>query len=126
VAYISYGLLGIYYGIFEKVLPILVLHLSLLPLNALRLYQVRELIRKTREVASNEDAVEQLIPLMKNELHRAGSVLFRRGDAADRIRLRKHRNHPAHAQVRLIRRSARTARAAISADGSPRGTMHVR
>jgi hypothetical protein len=36
VAFIAFALLGMRYGIFEKVLPILVLHSMLLPLNLLR------------------------------------------------------------------------------------------
>jgi hypothetical protein len=37
VAFISYALLGLRYGIFGRVYPILVLHSALLPLNAVRL-----------------------------------------------------------------------------------------
>jgi hypothetical protein len=40
VAFITYAVLGFEHGIFEKVLPILVLHLLLLPLNVLRIYEM--------------------------------------------------------------------------------------
>ena len=41
VAFIAYALLGLRYGIFEKILPIFVLHALLLPLNIVRLYEMR-------------------------------------------------------------------------------------
>ena len=37
VAFISYALLGLEYGIFGRVYPILVLHSALFPLNVVRL-----------------------------------------------------------------------------------------
>jgi hypothetical protein len=39
IAFIVYALLGARYGIFEKVLPILVLHSMLLPLNLFRVHE---------------------------------------------------------------------------------------
>src|ERR671931_2872236 len=44
VAFITYALLGLTYGVFGRLYPILVLHASLLPLNVLRLRQVTTLI----------------------------------------------------------------------------------
>jgi hypothetical protein len=41
VAFITYAIFGFDHGIFEKVLPILVLHLLLLPLNLLRIYEMK-------------------------------------------------------------------------------------
>jgi CRP/FNR family transcriptional regulator, cyclic AMP receptor protein len=41
IAFIAYALLGLRYGIFEKVLPIFVLHSMLLPLNVLRLCETK-------------------------------------------------------------------------------------
>ena len=85
VVFISYALLGVYYGIFEKVFPIFVLHMALLPLNILRLYQIKQLIKKIREASAAEDSVEYLIPYMKKETHAKGEVLFHKGDTADKI-----------------------------------------
>jgi CRP/FNR family cyclic AMP-dependent transcriptional regulator len=83
-AFITYALLGIRYGIFDRVYPILVLHASLLPLNVLRL---RQLTRLTAAVhrATDEDVLKSLVPYMKTELHPKGTVLFRQGDPADRL-----------------------------------------
>jgi CRP/FNR family cyclic AMP-dependent transcriptional regulator len=85
VAFISYALLGVHYGIFEKVFPIFVLHISLLPLNVFRLYQIKQLIRKIHEASGHEDSVEYLIPYMKKKTYAKGEVLFHKGDTADKI-----------------------------------------
>ena len=37
VAFITYALLGLRYGVFGRIYPILVLHAALLPLNVIRL-----------------------------------------------------------------------------------------
>jgi hypothetical protein len=85
VVFIGYALLGLYYGIFEKVYPIFLLHLSLLPLNIIRLYQIKQLVRKIGEASANEPSVEYLIPYMKKETYVKGKMLFQKGDAADKI-----------------------------------------
>lgn len=74
VAFIGYASLGIYYGIFEKVLPILVLHVALLPLNVLRLYQITHLVRRIREASLDEDALEYLVPYMRKEFLNSRNV----------------------------------------------------
>jgi hypothetical protein len=51
VAFMAYGLAG---GIY----PVFVLHVLLLPLNCLRLHQMRRLIRKVREASRGEMAAE--------------------------------------------------------------------
>jgi len=84
VAFIGYALLGLQYGIFDKLLPILVLHAVLLPLNAFRLWQMKHLTRKF-STASNQVLIERLVPYMKREAFAHGSALFRKGDAADKI-----------------------------------------
>jgi CRP/FNR family transcriptional regulator, cyclic AMP receptor protein len=84
VAFMSYALLGLVYDVFGRLYPILVLHACLLPLNVIRLRQVRGLIRAVRS-ASDDDAVRALVPYMKAESHAAGDVLFRRGDRAEKL-----------------------------------------
>ena len=83
-AFISYALLGIRYGIFDRVYPILVLHMCLLPLNVLRLRQLNRLTRAVHQ-ATDEDVLQSLIPYMKTEVHPRGTVLFRQGDPADQL-----------------------------------------
>jgi CRP/FNR family cyclic AMP-dependent transcriptional regulator len=84
LAFMSYALLGLAYGVFGHLYPILVLHAALLPLNVLRLGEVRALIRAVHG-CTDEEAVRALIPYMRSERHAAGDVLFRRGDVADRL-----------------------------------------
>jgi hypothetical protein len=84
VAFVTYALLGITYGIFDRVYPILVLHACLLPLNVFRLRQLRRLTAAVQQ-ATHEDVLQSLIPYMKTETHPTGTVLFRQGDPADRF-----------------------------------------
>jgi hypothetical protein len=86
VAFVAYALLGLRYGIFGRVYPILVLHSALLPLNVLRLRQIRRLIDAVNK-ASKSDTFEYLIPYMRSERHSSGETLFSRGDVADKLYL---------------------------------------
>ena len=86
VAFSTYALLGLKYGFFGRVYPILVLHSSLLPLNVLRLRQVKRLINAVSK-ASKSETFEYLIPYMRSERHSRGETLFRKGDAADKLYL---------------------------------------
>jgi CRP/FNR family transcriptional regulator, cyclic AMP receptor protein len=84
VAFMSYALVGLAYGVFGRLYPILVLHACLLPLNIFRLRQVRGLVQAVRS-ASDKDALQALVPYMRTESHAAGEMLFRRGDPADKL-----------------------------------------
>jgi CRP/FNR family transcriptional regulator, cyclic AMP receptor protein len=86
VAFVAYALLGLRYGIFGRVYPILVLHAALLPLNVVRLGQIRKLIDAVNE-ASQRETFEYLIPYMTSEQHRNGSTVFAKGDRADKLYL---------------------------------------
>jgi CRP/FNR family transcriptional regulator, cyclic AMP receptor protein len=86
VAFISYALLGLNYGIFGRVYPILVLHSALLPLNIVRLRQIKRLIEDVNRASSSE-AFESLLPYMTSERHRKGETIFRKGDPASRLYL---------------------------------------
>jgi CRP/FNR family transcriptional regulator, cyclic AMP receptor protein len=85
-AFIAYALLGLHYGVFGRVYPILVLHACLLPLNVRRLHQLRRLVTAVRE-ASDADVLEALVPYMKSEQHAKGEVLFKAGDPPDKLYL---------------------------------------
>jgi len=86
VAFVTYALLGLKYGIFGRVYPILVLHSSLLPLNILRVRQIKRLINAVN-AAGKSETFEYLIPYMRSELHPKGEMLFSKGDAADKLYL---------------------------------------
>lgn len=86
VAFITYALLGLKYGIFGRVYPILVLHSALLPLNVLRLLEMKRLIDAVN-AASTSETFECLVPYMRTERHSRGEMLFSRGDVADKLYL---------------------------------------
>lgn len=86
VTFIAYTLMGINYGIFEKLIAIFILHVLLLPLNIVRLYQMLTLIKKVKEASDrNGSPVEILIPYMKKMTYSSGEELFRKDDIADKI-----------------------------------------
>ena len=62
----------------------MILHALLLPLNTLRLVQMIRLVREIRE-ASSENSLDPLLPYMKLKKEQAGTVLFNKGDASDRM-----------------------------------------
>ena len=84
VAFMSYAVLGLVYGVFEQLYPILALHACLLPLNVARLRQLRRLVDAIGG-ASDEEAIQALVPYMKTESRASGDVVFRLGDAADKL-----------------------------------------
>ncbi len=87
VAFISYALLGLRYGVFAKVVPIFVLHAALLPVNIVRLREVKGAIRAVRGAMLPQASLDFLIPYMKRESVAQGRWLFRKGDPADRLLL---------------------------------------
>ena len=80
VAFMAYGLVG---GVY----PVFALHVVLLPLNCIRLHQVRRLIRKVRKASRGDLRTEWLIPLMTHRALAKGEVLFRLGDAGNSMHL---------------------------------------
>jgi CRP/FNR family transcriptional regulator, cyclic AMP receptor protein len=84
VAFIAYALLGFRYGVFDRLYPILVLHSTLLPLNVIRLRELKRMIASVR-ASSADEAIQALIPYMRVEHHQPGEVIFRRGDPATQL-----------------------------------------
>jgi hypothetical protein len=85
LAFIAYALLGWHEGVFDKVLPILVLHGALLPLNLWRLHEVRRAIRTARRLQSGGPDADLLRPYMQPLRLAAGQTLFRAGEPADKV-----------------------------------------
>ncbi len=73
------------YTAVKGVYPLLILQSCLLPLNTVRLVQMRRLIDRVRKAARGDFRVDALIPFMKPTHMNKGDVLFRAGDAADRM-----------------------------------------
>jgi hypothetical protein len=78
VLFASYGLLGHIY-------PVLILHVVLFPVNLYRLVQIHNLIRDVRSASSAGISIDALLPFMRRWVLHAGDILFRKGDAADRL-----------------------------------------
>jgi hypothetical protein len=85
LAFIAYALLGWQEGVFDKVLPILVLHGALLPLNLWRLHELRRSIRAVRSMQLSAPDADFLTPYMQPQRVAAGQVLFRIGEPADKV-----------------------------------------
>lgn len=82
----SFGFLT--YGVLHGSLVNLVLHAVLLPINLIRLREMRRLTRDVRAAATSADTSGVwLKPYMKAARKKAGAILFRKGDVADRLYL---------------------------------------
>jgi CRP/FNR family cyclic AMP-dependent transcriptional regulator len=69
--------------------PTFVVHALLLPLNTYRMLQMLRLVRDMRQSTGGNNSLEPLVPFMKREREKAGTELFRLGDAPDRMILIK-------------------------------------
>ncbi len=63
------------------------LYLLLLPINAFRLRQMLNLVKKARSATQGDTSMEWLKPFMTERKYRKGDVLFRKGDKADEMLL---------------------------------------
>jgi CRP/FNR family transcriptional regulator, cyclic AMP receptor protein len=73
------------YGYFDHIYPVLILHLALLPINTVRLLQIQKLIREIHTAGQGEIAIESLLPFMTPKSYKAGDMLIRKGEKADRM-----------------------------------------
>lgn len=72
----------IIYGYFSDLYPVLLLHLFLLPLNGVRVLELRKLIGQVRQAGEGDVSIEHLLPFMTRRRFRAGDILFCKGDPA--------------------------------------------
>src|ERR1700722_5765500 len=77
----------IVFGLLAGSVPLVVLHACLLPLNVLRLWQIRSLVRKVKSAARGSLATELLMPYLSLRRVPAGSTLWKKGDVADEMML---------------------------------------
>lgn len=73
------------YSIMAGLMPTLILHAILLPINAFRLRQMLRLAGAVREAAGADLDVGWLRPFMRARQVAAGETIFSRGEAADAI-----------------------------------------
>ncbi len=75
------------YALGAQLYPIFILHSILLPLNYIRLLQIRRLIEQVRQTARNDLSMEWLMPFLIRQKFKTGAVLFRKGDPARQMYL---------------------------------------
>jgi len=66
-------------------LPGLLLNAILLPINARRIWEIRKLSGEIARAKHDAPVSEWLLPHMERRAFKAGEVLFRKGDRADRL-----------------------------------------
>jgi hypothetical protein len=75
----------IIYGAFVPVYPVMVLHLTLLPLNLYRLWEILIGMRRKCDVTARDIAFDFLKPSPRPRDFSEGDVVFRRGDRPDHV-----------------------------------------
>lgn len=80
---IATNVVSLTYASIMHLYPSMTVNLILLPLNAVRLYQMLRLIRQVKQASKSDLSMEWLKPFMKRRKVQAGEILFARGDAAN-------------------------------------------
>lgn len=73
------------YGAVAHIFPVLILHAILLPVNVVRLVQIRRLVHGMQAAENSELSLPSLLPFMSGRTLKAGDILVRKGDEADRM-----------------------------------------
>ena len=73
------------YGFGAGLVPILILHSALLPLNIFRTYQHVKSFRRIRAAAENAADISALLPFMTRTTLAKGSAIFQMGDPAEEM-----------------------------------------
>lgn len=76
---------AIIYGVLAGLKPILFLHLTLLPFNAYRTYEMVRLLRRVEQASRGDLNIDWLKPYMKSVSYRASDILFEKGAHAERL-----------------------------------------
>jgi hypothetical protein len=76
--------LGVIVGATSGNMAVLARHLILFPLDLMRLREMRKLVASVKRAADGELKVEWLKPFMHPSKVKAGALLFRKGEEADR------------------------------------------
>lgn len=82
---ISSNIAFIAYGYAAGLLPVLILHAILLPLNIYRLIEIYRLVKEVENAATESDHMRWLLPFMTTVSAGAGSTLFHKGDPANEM-----------------------------------------
>ena len=68
------------FALIEHLVPVIILHGTLLPLNIFRLRELMKLVGEVREASTGDLAMGALLPFMTRRPFKAGETLFRKGD----------------------------------------------
>ena len=71
------------YGAIADIFPVSILHAILLPVNVVRLVQIRKLVHGMQAAENADLSIQSLLPFMSRRRLKAGDVLVRKGDEAD-------------------------------------------
>jgi CRP/FNR family transcriptional regulator, cyclic AMP receptor protein len=72
----------IYYA---RIYPVMILHLVLFPLNAVKLFQIYRLVQGAVDTSRDGLSFQTLFPFMTMRRFRSGETLVNKGDLADRL-----------------------------------------
>ncbi|MEL6435714.1 MAG: cyclic nucleotide-binding domain-containing protein [Pseudomonadota bacterium] len=75
----------LFYGYLADLTPIVILHGLLLPLNLYRTWEHQQLLGRIKNALQAPTSIDVLLPHMTMQTVDEGTVLFRRGDVADRL-----------------------------------------
>jgi hypothetical protein len=73
------------FGLLSGTMTTFLMYLLLIPINAYRLRQMLNLIKKTREATKGDTSMEWLKPFMSERKYRKGDVLMKKGDTANEM-----------------------------------------
>ena len=73
------------FGALASDIKTFLMYLLLLPINALRLYQMHNLVRMARNATKGDKSMEWLKPFMTERKYRKGDQLCKKGDAANEM-----------------------------------------
>jgi hypothetical protein len=80
---IAHNIVSIIFGFLTGVFPMMVQHTILLPVNILRLIQMRRLVREVKAASTNNHSMDWLKPFTQRRKLKAGEILFHKNDVAD-------------------------------------------
>jgi CRP/FNR family cyclic AMP-dependent transcriptional regulator len=73
------------YGYVETQFPSLLINAVLLPINAVRLWEITKLSKEIARATQDSPVSQWLLPHMQRRSFKAGEVLFRKGEMADKL-----------------------------------------
>jgi CRP/FNR family cyclic AMP-dependent transcriptional regulator len=82
---IASNVVFITYALLDGLVPILILHSALLPLNILRLVQLNRLVGEIRSAAVGDLSLDALLPFMTRRTAKVGQVLFKKGEVSREV-----------------------------------------